>query len=475
MSTISVIISNYNYGRFLAEALDSILSQTVPADEIIVVDDGSKDESLNILGAYAKKYPVIQPVPQENRGQGGALNRGFSESTGDVVLLMDSDDTWHPEKIEQVLPLLKTHGFVQHNLSFNDRLYRSFLIHRGHREYMFRFGMFDFFVPTSGLCFRREVLKRVFPLPCDDILRICADAYITRLALCYSELATIDHSLGVYRIHEHNNWIGNPQRESDKIPSIIRLINRRLSRHGESLIPLERNWLLYGGDAKDTEASLSALCDLQSKPAHTIAATALKGYLLLSLKRYEEALFCFQNVVDERCSPSHEHGLEREIQSMVYLDAYDRVVRDDQPEHMCSAVINKIYSHLGFCLHIAGEQSKALNAFHKSLDVNFRHAGSDAMSPKEVAAAYYHMAVCYVRLGRYEHALEAFANVLKYDSARLNIHLNRSDSLRYLGRYKEAHAELDFLAGKQPDFPGIEETRDKIRRACPPPDFPRKP
>ncbi len=474
MSTISVIISNYNYGRFLAEALDSILAQTVAADEIIVVDDGSADESLDILDAYAEKHPVIRPVPQENQGQGSAMSRGFLESTGDVILLMDSDDIWHPVKIEQVLPLLKTCGFVQHNLSFNDRLYRSFLIHRDHREYMLRFGIFDFFVPTSGLCFRREVLERVFPLPADDTLRICADAYITRLALCYSELATIGHSLGVYRVHEDNNWTGNTQRESDKIPSIIRLINRHLARHREPVIPLERNWFLYCGDAKDTEASLTTLGDLQTRPAHTIAATALKGYLFLALKRYEEALPCFQHVVDDLCFPSHEHGLEREIQSMVYFEEYDRVVREGKSGYMRSATLNKIYSHLGFCLHIAGDQPNALNAFHKSLNANFRHAGSDTMSPKEIATTYYHMAVCYVRLGRYEHALEAFANVLKHDPERLDIHLNRSDSLRYLGRYEEAHAELDILASKQPDFPGIEDTRDKIRCACPPPDFSAK-
>lgn len=471
MDSISVILTNYNYGRFLTEALDSVLSQTVPADEVIVVDDGSTDESYDILDAYAKNYSVIRPVYQVNQGQGSAMNRGFRESKGNVILLMDSDDIWYSEKIEQVLYHIRNCGFVQHNLTFKNRLYRSFLINSDHREYMLRFGMYDFFVPTSGLCFRREVLENVFPLPEDDILRICADAYITRLVLYHSEMTTIKHSLGVYRVHENNNWTGKTQREPDRVPRIIRLINRRLAECGKPEIPLERNWLLYGEDAKNIDASIAVLNELQTRSTQATAATALKGYLFLALKRYENALECFQHVVDDLDFPSHEHGLEREIQSIVYLEQYHSSKSEDFSKNRYGASLNKIYGYLGFCLHIAGDQPNALNAFHKSLHANSQQTGLDAMSPKEIASTYYHMAVCYVRLARYEQALEAFANVLKYDPDRLDIHLNRSDSFRYLGRYEEARAELDVLASKQPNYPGIEETFDKIRRACPPPDF----
>lgn len=460
MKTVSVVISNYNYAQYLPQTLDSVLAQSHPATQIIIVDDGSTDNSAQILKAYAQKHSIIRLVFQENGGQGRAMNAGISQSTGDVVLFMDSDDIWYPDKIKTVLPLLDRYGFVQHNLTCKDKLYRSFLISRDHRRYMLEFGMFDFFVPTSGLCLGRDIVEKVFPLPENDILRICADAYITRLALYYSPLATVHNSLGLYRIHGENNWTGsqNSKQDQDKIPNIIRLINKRLGERGEQTIPLERNWILYGEHASEIDHSFSVLKELKAQPDHSIPARALEGYLHLALGQYDEGVKDFQYVVDNWHVADHAHCMGQDMKNIVAIQGQSPACHDTS--------LTKVYHRLGQCLQVAGESNEALAALKAGINgTENAISNADGISPGELANTYYNMAVCFVRLKRYDDALEAFAKVLENAPERLEIYLNRSDSLRYLGRYDQALAEVDKAQAIDPDFPNLEETRLKVRRA----------
>src|SRR5690242_13648165 len=93
MSLASVVVNNYNYARFLPEAIDSALDQTWAETEVIVVDDGSSDRSREIIAGYGDR---IVRVFKENGGQNSALNAGFSRSRGDVILFLDSDDALLP-------------------------------------------------------------------------------------------------------------------------------------------------------------------------------------------------------------------------------------------------------------------------------------------------------------------------------------------------------------------------------------------
>jgi glycosyltransferase involved in cell wall biosynthesis len=94
---ISAIMAAYNAGPYIAEALDSMLSQTRPADEIIVVDDGSTDETAEVLRRYAARVTVLS---QQNSGPAHALNVGVSAAQGDAFAFLDADDLWVPEKLE---------------------------------------------------------------------------------------------------------------------------------------------------------------------------------------------------------------------------------------------------------------------------------------------------------------------------------------------------------------------------------------
>lgn len=96
--SVSVVIPAYNYGRFIGEAIRSVLEQTHPPSEIIVVDDGSTDETAAVVGAFGD---AVRYNRQDNAGVCAARNRGVSESTGELVAFLDADDTWEPTNLEK--------------------------------------------------------------------------------------------------------------------------------------------------------------------------------------------------------------------------------------------------------------------------------------------------------------------------------------------------------------------------------------
>ena len=101
--TISVIIPTFNRAHTLSRAIDSVLLQTRPADEVIVVDDGSEDGTTDLLRG---KYPQVRHLFQCNQGVSAARNRGIEQTAGEWIALLDSDDAWLPGKLEAQLQAL---------------------------------------------------------------------------------------------------------------------------------------------------------------------------------------------------------------------------------------------------------------------------------------------------------------------------------------------------------------------------------
>jgi len=107
---ISVIIPAYNTERYLAEAVESVLAQTRPPAEIIIVDDGSTDESPRIARRFAK--PVLY-LHQSHAGAGAARNRGIAQAQGDWLAFLDADDLWLPDKLARQIALLESEPDVE--------------------------------------------------------------------------------------------------------------------------------------------------------------------------------------------------------------------------------------------------------------------------------------------------------------------------------------------------------------------------
>jgi len=101
---VSVIIPTFNRARVVGRAIDSVLRQTYPCVEVIVVDDGSADDTAEVLQAYGR---AIVYVRQDNAGPSAARNRGVRESTGELVAFLDSDDAWLTTKLERQVALLQ--------------------------------------------------------------------------------------------------------------------------------------------------------------------------------------------------------------------------------------------------------------------------------------------------------------------------------------------------------------------------------
>ncbi len=104
---VSVVIPNYNYAHYLSETIDSVLSQTYPQVEIIVVDDGSTDGSKEILAGYGGQ---IRTIFQQNLGVSAARNNGVSDSRGEFIAFLDADDYWLPTKIERQIERFSRDG-----------------------------------------------------------------------------------------------------------------------------------------------------------------------------------------------------------------------------------------------------------------------------------------------------------------------------------------------------------------------------
>ncbi|HEU4391938.1 MAG TPA: glycosyltransferase family A protein, partial [Blastocatellia bacterium] len=103
---VTVVIPAYNAAKYLIESVDSVLAQSFRDFEVIVVDDGSTDETPEILKSYRSE---IRCIRTDNRGPSSARNLAIRESRGELIAFQDADDVWHPEKLSRQVALLEEH------------------------------------------------------------------------------------------------------------------------------------------------------------------------------------------------------------------------------------------------------------------------------------------------------------------------------------------------------------------------------
>lgn len=163
MPKVSVIIPTYQHAHFVGQAIESVLAQTYKDYEIIVVDDGSTDNTSEVLAEFGDQVTVIY---QENRGLSAARNTGIRASKGEYVAFLDADDVWMPAKLEKQVPLFERNeaiGLVYSDLAYFD-------------ENEVRPGTaFEEAPPQSGMVYSAIFIRCPIPMPTVIARRSCFD------------------------------------------------------------------------------------------------------------------------------------------------------------------------------------------------------------------------------------------------------------------------------------------------------------
>ncbi len=219
---ISVIIPSYNHEKYIAKAIESVLYQTYENFELIIVDDGSKDNSRNIINSYSDSR--IKFVEQENKGAHNAINHGISLSKGEYITILNSDDEFMENRFEKILPLFDKYDFVATYIELIDEKNKILGIKEGFRNlepwpvenpnktfktsnnFKKNLVMSNFISTTSNMIFKREVYEKVggmrnfrYVHDWDFALRVSEDF----------SMYLLEEPLMKYRLHNTNTISSN--------------------------------------------------------------------------------------------------------------------------------------------------------------------------------------------------------------------------------------------------------------------------
>jgi glycosyltransferase involved in cell wall biosynthesis len=218
--TTSCLLSNYNYARFVGAAIEGALQQTVPFDEIVVVDDGSTDGSFEVLTREYGRNPQVTLLRKAHEGQLSCFNYGAPHCTGDVIFFLDADDVYEPQYVERALSTYTQHPSCDF-LFCGRRLFGKrtgdVLPFPGDRDFGYSVLQTMYLrawigAATSCLSMRRSVLEKILPLPFEDDWRVRADdCLVFGASLAGARKRYLAQPLVLYRVHERNHHHGKTQ------------------------------------------------------------------------------------------------------------------------------------------------------------------------------------------------------------------------------------------------------------------------
>jgi glycosyltransferase involved in cell wall biosynthesis len=242
---LSVIVNNYNYARFVDKAITSALKQDPDLTEVIIVDDGSTDNSQEIINSFADRSTTIF---KQNGGQASAINAGFERATGAWVIFLDADDMLlgscagrlaaavepGASKLTWSMPIIDADG---------ERLLGAVPVRMPAagelRQRLIDKGPLGFeYAPCSGNAWYRDFLKAVLPMP-EEPFRQGADGYLMTLSPLYGRTVLSNKPLSVYRRHGRNFLAAKNQFEmrdelTRRFPVLADLLADHLVRFGLS-------------------------------------------------------------------------------------------------------------------------------------------------------------------------------------------------------------------------------------------------
>ena len=256
---VSVIITNYNYACYLGDSIQSVLDQTYSNVEILVVDDGSVDESRDVISGFGKR---ITPLFRDHKGQCAAINTGFTASNGEIIIFFDADDCLVSDAIDRFVAafrskesITKSQGYMTGVDAEGRRLDRKipyYLSPSGnYKNPVLKKGPWVCAQAwTSGNAWARWFIEQVLPLPEDADNRVFPDGCLNPLAALYGPIVTLDEPVAFYRIHDRNNGPINTGFTASalsmnlaRMRNNLEFVSKRAKRIGVNL-PLER-WLKW--------------------------------------------------------------------------------------------------------------------------------------------------------------------------------------------------------------------------------------
>ncbi|MBW4698332.1 MAG: glycosyltransferase [Aphanocapsa lilacina HA4352-LM1] len=280
---VSVLMCNYNFGRFIGQAIESVLRQTYRNFELIVVDDASTDESAAVIRTYGDRIQAI--FLERNSGQAEAYNTAIRHSRGEIVCLLDSDDYYHPNKLEQVVRAFAEHPeWLQISHPWISVDADNGVIGKGVRtfaagdvrEMLLTWGRYPCAI-TSGLAYRRTILEKITPIPNREVIvagrpyNNGSDCYLVAVAPFYGQVGYIEEPLMYYRIHGNNrrSRSGNFAYALMSYKTVAEFINTMAEKHGfAERFDLERDG--------DYQAMLALQAGAKRYPAWKMIALTLR-------------------------------------------------------------------------------------------------------------------------------------------------------------------------------------------------------
>jgi glycosyltransferase involved in cell wall biosynthesis len=308
MMLVSIIITNYNYGAYLDKCIDSALNQSWPDKKILVVDDGSTDQSRRIIKSYSES---ITAIFKENGGHCSAANTGFEASSGDIVIFLDSDDYLLDGAVDALAEpftrdasISKCQGYLTVIDSAGTRTgrtiprklcpsgnYRDDILWQGPDAYSFTY--------TSGSAWSRRFLCQVMPLPIPEFKRMGVDGYLNTVSTLFGRTEAVNRNVAAYRIHGGNLGPVNTSFTAESLRQRIRLARITQehlfswAKRLEYPLPADvskrwnRGWryslLSYSLNAMEESSQITTFAEFVLSPFRSCHTNRLRALLLSAL------------------------------------------------------------------------------------------------------------------------------------------------------------------------------------------------
>lgn len=295
---VSVVIPAYNAEAVLGNALRSVLGQTLPVHQVVVVDDGSADRTAEV----ARSYAGVTVIQQKNRGVSAARNAAIAAATGTWIALLDADDDWMPEKNARQIALLEAHRDVVWSACNADHLTAS-----GERlpamgddvPRALRGGVVHYFESviagapyvTSGIAIRRDVFERIGPF--DETMQGPEDRDLFwRIAASHTHLAYVAETSCTYYLGTPNSLTKGAKERSQSLRMVCGNIRRdqEARSNDRAMLRYGRDLALYNYLARHAAGEIQLAADVAADARRLVAPNPAEGLMLAGLRVLPAAL-----------------------------------------------------------------------------------------------------------------------------------------------------------------------------------------